>query len=256
MLKWVKYLLALVLCTCALHGVAQAEGITKYTPRIMGDPPPPPSFSWAGVYFDAGVGGSAALFDLNAQAFDGEQQYGSAGLNGLGAWDWTGNARVGINMQQQGSPLVFGVFAGYSLGSMKVEADISSISDSIGASAKLTPTWDVGAIIGWSGPNKSLLYTGYRYQMADFDLSLPGGLCGGVQGLNCSEQLGGHGLILGFKMPVSSALVLGIEYGYTKFDDVTVFNEGGTKVNLEPESHTVMLRGSLHIGPSLFGANY
>lgn len=236
MLRYITGLLALAAATLLSVAPAPAEGIFKSrsaAPREVSQ-----EWSWSGVYLDLGAGGQAAIHNLDIH---------DATLDGLGAWNWLGNARVGVNFQPQGSPLVFGIFGGYSLGSVAVEAEAGGQTQ---LDAELTPTWDVGAIVGISGPNKSLIYGGYKYQMAEVDISgaAVDGECT-APGVRCSFDMDGHGLIAGVKMPVTPAFVMGIEYGYTQFDTERIADN----LDVDSELHTVMLRGSVLLGPNLFG---
>ena len=242
-------LVAAVLFAVPSHaeGIAGSRSIATASEEVR-------EWTWTGAFIDLGAGGQASILDLNAAIGE-----GSAGLNGLGAWDWVGNARAGFSIQPKGSPLVFGAFVGYSLGSVTTEAGLSMGGDSAGIEAEITPTWDVGAFAGIVGPNKSLLYAGYKYSAAEFDLRGTGqaapmfdDMCAEV--LHCSRDLSGHGLIAGFKMPVTPAFVLGLEYGYTRYDTEGLLRGiEGASLDLDAEVHTVMLRGSVQVGPNLFG---
>lgn len=253
------YILALL--ALAAMAPAGAEGVYRggkvAPPSSFSEAPAAKEWNWSGVFLDLGVGGQAALMDLSAGTTQGEGGL-NAGLSGLGAWDWVGNARIGAAIQPQGSPLVYGAFVGYSLGSVTIEGNLSNGVESAGLQAEITPTWDAGAFVGIVGPNKSLLYGGYKFQMAELDVRGTGqaadmvkALC--AEALRCNHDLNGHGLIAGFKMPVTPAFVLGIEYGYTRFDDAELSRTEGLRATLEPEVHSVMLRGQVLIGPNLFG---
>lgn len=248
--KILMVMLALLGTVLLCIGPVRAAEPTRKSPPIAAPSQPiythtPQEWSWSGAYLDLGVGGQATLMELQAATGG-----GTAYLDGLGAWDWAGNARVGLNYHPTGSPFVLGVFAGYSIGSTEVNAGVTGLGN---ISAEMTPTWDVGAIVGWVGPNKSLLYVGPRYQQAEFDLHLPASLATAcTKGLRCSDTVGGYGFVAGFKMPITPAFTAGIEYGYQKFDDVHLISTPDLKVDLEPEVHTVMFRGSVLLGPNLF----
>lgn len=187
---------------------------TPYAPESNGGWPG----SWTGLYVGLGVGTMAGLANL-------EGAHGPL-LEGVGAWGWVGDVKVGYDYRFPQSPFVIGLFGGYSLGGVE-------ISGGFGEEASITPTWNVGVRGGLVAWNSSLIYVGYAYNRADLDVPFGDG----------PGTIGGHTLLGGVEMPVSKAVTMALEYGFTQWD---AFDVNG--VDVDPVDHRVMLRANLRFG--------
>jgi outer membrane protein with beta-barrel domain len=233
---------ALLVLTQLLAPVALADGLP--TRSRVGAPEAPTTWNWTGIYASLGVGGLASIYDLDLVKVYGDEAVPLASLNGLGAWGFAGDGRIGVDYQP--SPMfVVGPFVGYGFGSTEVDASVGGTTI---ASLELTPTWNVGVRAGVVGPNKSLIYVGYRYQEADLDIR--------VGGERASDTVGSHGAIAGLEIPITAAFTMALEYGYQPYDIgdlVARFDPASSlKINTDADVHSVMLRGNVRIGPNLF----
>jgi len=237
--------LALVALVSAFVFVAtgMADGPTYRSPRIASPEQPVSTareWSWTGIYAGVGVGGMAAIHDLNATTTFSEKP-DSAFVNGIGSWDYLADAKLGADWQLPNSALVVGVFAGYGIGSTEASVGVNGTTL---ASLELTPTWNVGVRAGIVAPYNALIYIGYKYQVADLDLR------GEVTPV--SREVHGHGLIAGYELPMTKAFTLALEYGYTQFDTGELSSNPAISVSGDTDVHTIMLRGNVRLGPNLF----
>jgi opacity protein-like surface antigen len=196
---------------------------------------------WTSFYFGVGAGGQWALSDLSAE-LDGVGTLGS--INSLGHSGFLYDARAGFDWRFSGTPIVLGAFAGYSGGDTDFNVNIGGTEV---LNASLTPTWNVGARVGLVMANNNLLYAGYKYQMAEFNVGFPTApaLCSTTPGLTCSQDLAGHGIIAGVEFKLAPQLTLGVEYSYTEFETANVFTSGpppAFNVNVDTDYHAVMGR--------------
>lgn len=183
--------------------------------------------SWNGFYLGLGVGTQIGLAEVSSPFGE-----GVFSLDSVGNWGFVGDVKAGYDFRVSNTPFVIGLFGGYSLGESEVKLTVGEFS----GACSLAQTWNVGGrggIVAW---NSSLLYVGYKYQRADLDCSGQG-----------TRDIGGHGILGGYEIPVTKSITLALEYSYVMMDE-TSFGQ----VNVDPEIHSVMLRGNVRF-PGLFG---
>lgn len=225
------------------------------TPAFASD-----NFSWTGFYLggnvgysmgDVSVNGTGQTYELVDDEFTPHEIFG-AGIDGLSTRGWQYGIRGGYDWQIGSSPFVIGAFVGYNWGENEFKFStgktdlIHDNGEAFGLKGTLEPTWHAGIRVGYTPSNRSLLYVGYAYGQAKFDLK--GGHSNGthiceIKGMKCSDTLDGHTFLAGAELMVTDHISVGLEYNYTQYDSVPVFGKkyhAGFKA--EPDIHAVMVR--------------
>src|SRR5690606_22618351 len=150
-------------------------------------------------------------------------------------------------------PFVIGTFVGYDWGESDFDFNLAFPGNgSFSINGTLEPTWHAGIRVGYTPTKRSLLYVGYAYGQAEFDLSVtdttPTNYCVSMSTvLKCSDTIEGHTFLAGAELALSDTLSTALEYNYTQYDSIPVIsyqNNNGNyvRVDAEPDVHSVMLR--------------
>lgn len=265
-----SFAVALVLLVVGIASTkAEATNLDYFqndTPAFASD-----NFSWTGFYLggnvgysmgDVSVNGTKQTYKLVDDEFTPHKIFGT-GIDGLSTRGWQYGIRGGYDWQIGSSPFVIGAFVGYNWGENEFKFSTGKtdlIHDNgrdfaFGLKGTLEPTWHAGIRVGYTPSNRSLLYVGYAYGQAKFDLN--GGHSNGthiceIEGMKCSDTLDGHTFLAGAELMVTDHISVGLEYNYTQYDSVPVFGKSWEKtyhadagfkaVEAEPDVHAVMVR--------------
>lgn len=217
-------LAALLVAAILLPTSLLADGLPSRS--RVGAPEVSPSYDWTGGYVSGGLGYGLAHTEVNI-----DTQY-PINIDGLSADGYVGDVRVGFNWQIPNTPFVVGPFVGYNFGDMKFAAS----ADDATLSAKLTPEWYAGALVGAVIGQKAMVYGGAAWQRAKG--SLGGNIVDGSQSDDAVVYLAG------LEYAMTPNLRLGMEYNYAEYSF-----SAGEIVDINPEVHTIKARLTLAINP-------
>jgi outer membrane immunogenic protein len=226
-----KVTVGVTLALAVVTSNAAADGIDRRPPPSIAAPEayvPPPS--WSGFYIGAGVGGAAILHDVSVRDVDFGRTHADIGRENvfgtaIVGWDW------------QVSPnAVFGVFVDYDFTGNN-SSDISAFDGLMRAGVDHNNTWSVGGRFGLLSSPSTLWYVTGGFTQARFDtfvefedlgrISRDHTFSGGFVGGGVDTRLG------------ASNWFLRLEYRFSDFSRDRLFQDEFTRVDLDPDVHTV-----------------
>lgn len=176
-----KLLLATTAVLALAANTAGAADLGK--PVYKAAPPPPPVYSWTGIY----VGGGFGYGMYNADAQQIETLTGAAitsnGTNG--GRGWFGTVVIGGDYQFS-DRIVAGVFADYDFS--RIKGDYQSTLFVAAGEMKQTSAWAVGGRIGWLITPSLLSYVNGGYTQAHFSDASLASVTGGPAFLTVPAQ--------------------------------------------------------------------
>lgn len=165
--------------------------------------------TWTGVYLGAGIGYQVN----NTEIENGINPIIDAWLNGTLNDDssngWKYGIRAGFDWQVGESPFVLGVLGGYDWNEHNFDA------------------WYLGARAGVVVIDNALVYAGYAYGQGDYETAFS------------DNTLDMHTLLTGVELRLTKSLSAGLEYNYTMYEDISLFN---SNVSADTDTHAVTLR--------------
>jgi opacity protein-like surface antigen len=237
----------------ACHAAARADGLPG-RPYSVKDAPVQ-AFSWTGIYVSGGLGYQISNTNVNLDLVPPAPPINLLGVDGFSGKGWTYDARIGADWHIQNTPFVIGLLAGYKGG----ETDFS-LSTGLGGgnaiAAHIHQTWYAGGRAGLAfNQSKSLVYVGYAFTKADFDVSTSGpALVGACTLVKCGHDLDGRMLMLGLETVVMPQVTIGAEYTYTQYDAATLYSgPAPVRLTAEPDVHAFMARVNWRPLGNLFG---
>lgn len=184
-------------------------------------------------YIGAHAGKTLALSDLSDTA-------GNFDLNGAGMNGYIAGVHTGFDLQLKGSPVFFGVLAGYDF----QNTEFSLNAGSMNFQANLNNSWYAGGRAGfviWGAK----VYTLAAYRQAEWDST--------VKELT-SPTLRGYDLGLGVEVPVAKNVSFGVEGINTHFQKAEFeFNNVPTGVQQELQQLSIMARLNFTLGGNPVG---
>jgi outer membrane immunogenic protein len=187
--------------------------------------------SWSGAY--VGLHGGYGIGVNELRVGEGED---TAFLRGLSADGFIGGVHLGADYHLQGTIWVLGIRGGYTWSDMEFQAGIGGETLSVG----IKESWWVDGVVGL-GLNSVKPYVFLGYTEAKTHISIPGLDTPDLQGWRA-------GLGIEWKIPGAQFVTLGLDYAYTRYDDVDLCGGCGA-FRLEPEDHRVLLTMNLRFPP-------
>lgn len=210
-----------------------------------------PAFRWTGLYIGGNLG-----YQVGDTEFSGALNgLGSASIDGLSSDGWKYGVRAGFDWQAGNSPFVIGAFVGYDWGDQDFDVNVSApgLSGSV-LGYSIEPTWHVGARAGVLLSPSALVYVGYAYGQAKYDLhgAATQFLCGNGSPVDCSDTLNGHTFLAGSEMRITDNITAALEYNYTQYDSHTFYSDQNVRVKADSDVHAVSVRLNWRPGFNLF----
>lgn len=186
--------------------------------------------NWNGFYVGVGIGAGAVVHDVSVSDYSNRNVFTFDGIGGEGVF---GVLTVGYDRVLRPG-WVGGVFADYDFGS-SISSDVSFFGGS--ASIDQNHSWAIGARLGFLTSPGTLVYGNVGYTQTDLDVFTLG-----------SETFNGYFAGAGIETFLRDNWTLKLEYRFSQFDEETVLDFEGVKVDLEPSTHTARLVLSYKFG--------
>lgn len=214
-------------------GAARADGLYHSAKDAPPAPSPCCTASWGGFYVSGSVGYGIASSEISHDiAVDDDDFSQNDDIASDGA---TGTIAVGYDREL--SSVVIGVFADYTFGDLEGSGTLTGPDDyTLSYDLDLKESWAVGARLGLTRSCCTMWYVTAGYTATEIEFA--GDL---------SEDLDGYFVGLGVEQQIRAGWSMKLEYRYSDYEDVTLFDETTTacgtscsqRIDAETDVHAV-----------------